>query len=348
MDMKRFASILLVFTLLISMPVSFAACKKIEGKSEKLSGKGRITAETTTETVPTTTEPVQTSDPDGSTPTSSDDLSKNSQQTTQFDCPVETIGPHEIPGYEYQEVVIEDTEIFNQDGLSIRVNGYSLGTGTTRSLKMHVDNQSGHPVKLSLERIAVDGFSQIPMWMMDFENGSSTDCDLEYFQTLGDEVGIWNPGKFELLFTVEYTDTQATYKTGLLTVYTSLYDPNKTFDFPYAYTFHDADGVKISVLDLLSDKRGGYELLFLLENNTDKDITVRKEESIINNLPVDLFMFSMLSPGEKTIYSVRISADDLKEAKISEIESVGMLLYIEFEYDYSSRIMCNPFTISVK
>ena len=85
----------------------------------------------------------------------------------------------------------------------------------------------------------------------------------------------------------------------------------------------------------------------LIENNTDMDIIVRDEESLINNLPVDLFMFKMLAPGEKVIDTVSIYEDDLKDAKITKVETIGMKLSIQKGDDHANEIKCDPFTISV-
>jgi hypothetical protein len=339
--------------MLLAFTTSLCACSKEEkGDGKSLLGRHSTTESavvTDTDTVPTipTTEIDPTTDPDGSTPTTSDDLSKSSQATSSFDCTVETIAPHEVPKYEYQEIKIEDTEIWNKDGLSIHVNGFELDIGTTRLLKMTITNQTGHPVRLNLNRLAVDGFSEIPLWMEDVENGATIDTDLQFFMTVGDYIGDWTPGRFDIIFEVKYTDNESTYLTDLMTVYTSAYDANKTFDFSYGYTFHDANGVKITVLDFRQSNRGDADILLLIENNSDTDILVRDEASLINNLPVDLFMFKMLAPGEKVIDTVNISKDDLESAKITKIETIGMLLSIQIGDDFSSKTNCNPFTISV-
>ena len=56
---------------------------------------------------------------------------------------------------------------------------------------------------------------------------------------------------------------------------------------------------------------------------------------------------AMLAPGEKVIDTVHILEDDLESAKITKIETIGMLLSIQIGDDFSSKTNCNPFTISV-
>ena len=349
MKMKRFFSVFLTTAIIASMSLALCSCSRNE-KSKASAKKPRIKTESVTESEPTDTtpEPQVSPDPTDTSESTDETLSKGSEITSSYDCEVETLAPHEVPDYVYQEITIEDTEILNQEGLSVHVYGFKLGTGTNRSLLMRVDNQTGHPVKLDLQKMKVDGFCEIPMWMMEFENGTTTECELEFFLTVGDYIGLWNPGKIELLFEVKYTDTESTYKTALLPVYTSAYDETKTYEFPYALVIYDADGVKISVLEYELTKRGDAYLRFIIENNSDKEIVVREEESLINGVPVELSMFDMMDPGDKAITYTSILASKLSDAKITQIKTIGMILSIEFDHDYNTQIKTEPFTISVE
>lgn len=350
--MKRFLSIMLVLVMILAVPGLVCACKSEETtkkKKKKSSKKTKITTEQVIDTVETDDISSSTDEPsDHSSDPSDETFQKDIIPTSSYDCPVETIGPHEIPEYVYEDITIADTEIWNQDGLSIHIYGYNLGMGTTRSLEMRLDNQTGHPVRLNLEKIQIDGFSELALWLKDFDNGTSTDFELDFFQTTGDYIGLWSPGRIDLSFEVEYTDTEATYKTGQLTAYTSVYDANKTYDFPYAVLIYDQDGIRISVLDFFTKNYGDSALLFYIENNSQSEIRVSSEETLINGISVDIFMYQTLSPGDKAIGSVTIRKDKLDEANIKDIETIGMILSIQKDGDYKSTVLCDPFTISVK
>ena len=321
--MKRFASILTVLVLILMVPMSFGACKKTEGKNE---------------------EQLET--------TGSNEISEpENQETSIEDTEIQygTIAPHEIPEYEEQEISIEDTEVLNRDGVSIHILGGSLGEGPTRVLKMHVVNNTicNQGIRLKVEKLVIDGFSDTPLWEREYEMGTTTESELEFDMNLGNSIGIWNPGKIDIKFKVEFTDSLLYYYTDV-TVYTSLYDSSKTYDFPYAYTFYDKDGVKMSVLDYKYSSSGDADLLFLFENNTEDGITIGTEDSQVNGLPVYLNVYSMLDPGEKTVYSTHIYKKDLEDAKITKVDTIGMTLYYKKDSNYKNKIKCNPFEISVQ
>ena len=323
--MKRFASILTVLVLILMVPMSFGACKKTEGKNE---------------------EQLET--------TGSNEISEPEDQETSIeDTEIQygTIAPHEIPEYEEQEISIEDTEVLNRDGVSIHILGGSLGEGPTHILKMRVVNNNiyNRELKLKVEKLVFDGFSDTPLWERIYEMGTTTESELEFDMNLGNSIGIWNPGKIDIRFMVFFQDgsPQINFFTDV-TVYTSLYDSSKTYDFPYAYTFYDKDGVKMSVLDYKYSSSGDADLLFLFENNTEDGITIGTEDSQVNGLPVYLNVYSMLDPGEKTVYSTHIYKKDLEDAKITKVDTIGMTLYYKKDSNYKNKIKCNPFEISVQ
>ena len=326
--MKRFASILMVLVLLLMVPMTFCACKKTEGKNENLSS-------------------VEQSGTTGSNEVSEHKDQEISIEDTEIQ--YVTIAPHEIPEYKNQQISIEDTEVLNRDGVSIHILGGSLGEGPTRVLKMRVVNNNiyNRELKLKVEKLVVDGFSDTPLWERIYEMGTTTESELEFDMNLGNSIGIWNPGKIEIKFKVDFDHELINYFTDV-TVYTSLYDSSKTYDFPYAYTFYDKDGVKMSVLDYKYSSSGDADLLFLFENNTEDGITIGTEDSQVNGLPVYLNVYSMLDPGEKTVYSTHIYKNDLEDAKITKVDTIGMTLYYKKDSNYKNKIKCNPFEISVQ
>ncbi|MBR5424988.1 MAG: hypothetical protein IK106_00560 [Clostridiales bacterium] len=320
--MKKYVSFLIVLVLILMVPMSFGACKKTEGKNE---------------------EQLET--------TGANEVSEHEDQEISIeDTEIQygTIAPHEILDYEYQEISIEDTEVLNRDGLSVYILGGSLGEGPTRILKMRVVNNNiyNETVKLKVEKLVVDGFSDTPLWERIYEMGTTTESELEFDMNLGNSIGIWNPGKIDIKISVVYNEFIPQIFTNV-TVYTSLYDSSKTYDFPYAYTFYDKDGVKMSVLDYKYSSSEDAELLFLFENNTEGGITIGTEDSQVNGIQVYLNVYSMLDPGEKTVYTTHVYKNDLEDAKITKVDTIGMTLYYKKDSNYKNKIKCNPFEISI-
>ena len=325
--MKRFASILTVLVLILMVPMSFGACKKTEGKNE---------------------EQLETT---GSNEIPEPENQETSIEVTEIQSG--TIGLHEIPESEYQDISIEDTEVLNREGVSIHILGGSLGEGPTRVLKMRVVNNyiGNQDIQLKVEKLVVDGFSDTPLWERIYEMGTTTESELEFNTNLGNSIGIRNPGKIEIKFKVDLGLNPRFNYFANVTVYTSSYDASKTYDLPYAFTFYDKNDVKMSVLNYEYFSSGDAELQFLFENNTEDGITIstdHSEDSLVNGIPVYLNVYSMLDPGEKTVYSMRIYKKDLEKAKIAKIDTISMNLYMKKYSNYKDTIKCNPFTITIQ
>ncbi|MBR5418625.1 MAG: hypothetical protein IK109_11450 [Clostridiales bacterium] len=347
--MKKAISLLTVFAMMTSFACFFSSCKKDEG-----SGKGKSLLKSTfheeTETgietdtiVPTDTEPVDT-DP---TDTSRDSLQKNSSETSSYDCPVSVIGPHEIPEYEYQDIQIDETLVIDKDGLTVSVKGFALGNGTERLLQMHIKNQTGHPVTLNLKYLSVEGYSMIPMWLKSFDDGADEDFDLAFFMTLGNEIGLWNPGMFEISFEVKYDDTEATYVSGRSKIFTNVYDPNKVYDLSYAAVLFENEEVRISALDYVM-YRGEPRLYLLYENlSAENEYTFRFEESLLNGVPSSLFTVVTLGPGDKAIDTLYIYDTYLEECGIDKIETISAIMMYSKPDEYFDGDLTDPFTLSV-
>ncbi|MBP5417391.1 MAG: hypothetical protein J6Y58_07700 [Clostridiales bacterium] len=326
LDMKRFASILTVLVLILMVPMSFGACKKTEGKNE---------------------EQLETT---GSNEIPEPENQETSIEVTEIQSG--TIGPHEIPESEYQEISIKDTEVLNREGVSIHILGGSLGKGPTRVLKMRVVNNyiGNQDIQLKVEKLVVDGFSDTPLWERIYEMGTTTESEFEFNTNLGNSIGIRNPGKIDIKFKVLFMSNGISYYPDV-TLYTSSYDASKTYDLPYAFTFYDKNDVKMSVLNYEYFSSGDAELQFLFENITEDGITIstdHSEDSLVNGIPVYLNVYSMLDPGEKTVYSTHIYKNDLENAKITKVDTISMTLYYKKDSNYKNKIKCNPFEISVQ
>ena len=356
--MKRILSLLLTLGMLISMPLCLAACKSEESSKKKK--KNMSPKLTMTESLPETETETQTAvmtETEGPAETPKETESQESKDptfgketteapTSTMEGPVETIGPHEAPEYSYQEVTFDPVEISNRDGLTITATGYKMGMGTIRTLTLHIENKSGHTVRINSEMIAVEDFQLLPMYLIDVEDQATVDEDYEFFLTLGDEIGLWNPGKIDLIFSVEYKDNGERYFTERASIRTNLYDENKTYDFSYAAPIFKNDDILISALDYrMTDYNA--ELVLLLENNSDRTLRVEKETVYVNGIDILCTMICTLEPGNKSVYTLDISKTRLQDAAIKKVETISLQLYYAEKDDYKNKNLCDPVNIKV-
>ena len=348
--------------------VFMTSCSTEETTKKKKKTKKTTTEITSTEVpdtepseVPTSTDEPGTSltetEPSVSIPDKTESsevtFSKDGEVTSSMEGPIVQIGPHEFAPYEYVKVDIEDQEILNKDGLSIHVNGYKLGIGTTRDLLMHIENQTGHPVKLSSQLLRINGFEEADLFIKYFDDHASEDFEYEFYISLGDEIGLWDPEKIELSFSVEYTDTQEQYVTELLPILTSLYDENTynesaDIDFSHGVPLYDDGKIRVIAIDYKIEDYGDAKLIFYIENNTDVAMMFQKEELLVNGVDAPFFIFRTVQAHSKSIETMYFYESTLKENNIDRIRNISLILKISEDGNYTDKTLTDPLTISVE
>ena len=95
----------------------------------------------------------------------------------------------------------------------------------------------------------------------------------------------------------------------------------------------DQDGIKVTATEVKEDEIFGKEINMLVENNTDKDVTVSCDDLIINNYMVTNLFVCSVSAGKKSNEGLDISSTELKE---ENIENIGLIEMTFNVYDSDS------------
>lgn len=91
----------------------------------------------------------------------------------------------------------------------------------------------------------------------------------------------------------------------------------------------DQDGMKITVTGMESDGSFlGSEIKFLIENESDKNITVQVRNTSVNGYMVDTTMSSDVVAGKKANDSMTIMSSSLEECGIEKIATVDFSFHI--------------------
>lgn len=86
----------------------------------------------------------------------------------------------------------------------------------------------------------------------------------------------------------------------------------------------DQDGIKITALSLDLDNTFGPELKVLVENNTDKAITVQVRDVSINGMMVDSIFSCDVEPGKKSNSAITFMGSSLEKNGIVDIGTIEL------------------------
>ena len=104
---------------------------------------------------------------------------------------------------------------------------------------------------------------------------------------------------------------------------------------------YDAGGIRITAVSLEQDSFWGPAVKVLVENNSDKNITVQARNCSINGLMVEPMFSCDVAAGKKANDSITFMSSDLETANITVIKDIEFFLHI-FDADSWDAIADSP------
>lgn len=101
-------------------------------------------------------------------------------------------------------------------------------------------------------------------------------------------------------------------------------------------TILDEEGVKIELKELDADGLFGAELKVLIENTTDKDLTVQCRNSSVNGYMVETMFSADVAAGKKTNDSITLYSSDLELSGIETIADIELSFHIFTTEDWET------------
>lgn len=92
----------------------------------------------------------------------------------------------------------------------------------------------------------------------------------------------------------------------------------------------DTEGIKVTATEYVTDSIWGDGIKLLIENNSDKSVTLSCDVLIVNNYMISDLFVSDIAPGKKSNETLYLSSSELKAAGI---ESVGQVEIYFYTYD---------------
>ena len=104
---------------------------------------------------------------------------------------------------------------------------------------------------------------------------------------------------------------------------------------------YDAGGIRITAVNLTKDPIWGPAVKVLVENNSDKNITVQTRNSSINGLMVETMFSCDVAAGKKANDSITFMSSELEAANITIVKDIEFYLHI-FDSDSWDEIADSP------
>lgn len=223
------------------------------------------------------------------------------------------------------ELSVAETVLYDADGIVVTATGYEEGW-TGPEIKILVENNSDKNVLVTTASVSANGY-MMPYASLYAEvaAGKKSNESLSIMSSELDQSGIETLAELQFYLQIQDPETWETVATSdLLTLTTSAAPYEQPVD-DSGDVLYDADGIKIVCKGLKQDIIWDATVVFYMENNSGKAVSIYAENVSVNGFMQDVGLWSDLRDGTKLIDGM--SMIDLSDL---EIESIDEIKNIEF------------------
>ena len=238
-------------------------------------------------------------------------------------------GSSENNGGSAEAVTVAETVLYEADGIKVTAKGLEEGLFGT-DVKFLIENDSGENVLISSSAVSANGY-MMPASALYAEvaAGKKSNESLTLLSSELEQAGIDTLADLQFYLKIQDPTTWETIQTSdLLTLNTSAagYEQpaNDSGDVLY-----DENGFKVVCKGLKQDVIWDGTVVFYMENNSEKAVSIYAENVSVNGFMQDIYLWSNLRPGTKIVDGMSmIDLSDLEITNINEIKNIEFTLRI--------------------
>ena len=224
-----------------------------------------------------------------------------------------------------EKLTIAETVLYEANDIKVTATGYEDGW-MGPEVKILVENNSTKNVLVTAESVSVNGY-MMPYASLYAEvaAGKKANESLSVMTSELDQAGIETVAEMQFYIKVSDADTwDSIASSDLLTLNTSAAGLEQPVD-DSGDVLYEADGIKVVCKGLKQDIIWDGTIVFYMENNSGKPITIYAENVSVNGFMEDASLWSDLRDGTRIVDG--LSLMDLSDL---ELESIDDVKNIEF------------------
>lgn len=242
------------------------------------------------------------------------------------------------------DVTIDKTILFDDQGISISVTGFSTFADSI-TVYFQIENNTDQEIKVTDDYFAVNGFMISEMSLRSAVGAQETaKANANYMAFMYEDVGLDTVQEIETVLSIESTTSDdIAIKTEPIRIKTSAYGSfEQKFD-DSGEVLYDADGIRIINQGIYTSDYLTGKYIFI-ENDTDRPLQLISTENKVNGVLVtEKLTYSIIAAHKSAREMVSFMKSDLKKAGVAEIESMSTLMSI---YDAETDELIAEFPMS--
>lgn len=238
-------------------------------------------------------------------------------------------GTNNDSGSSDEEVTIAETVLYEADG--IKVTAKSLADGLLGTeVKLLIENDSSKNILITSSSVSANGY-MMPTAALYAEvaAGKKANESLTLMSSELDQCGIETLAEMQFYLQIQDPETWETIKTtDLITLATSATGYTQPVD-DSGDVLYNENGYKIVCKGLKQDIIWDGTVVFYMENNSSKAVSIYAENVSVNGFMQEVGLWSDLRPSTKMIDGMSmIDLSDMEITNIDEIKTIEFNLRI--------------------
>lgn len=245
---------------------------------------------------------------------------------------------------------IDEQVVVDEDGIKITAKEYTSDSIFGDGIKFLIENETEYNLTIGINALIVNDFMISDTFVTEVAAGKKTNETMTLSSSQLKAAGIDVIGQIEVYFHIYDSDTwDDILNPDCVTIKTSLYDQMDTTADDSGEVLFDEGGVRIIGKAVNDSDFWGAAVLFYVENNSGRDVTVRADNVSINGFTFDSAYFSTtVYDGKKVYDDMTLFSSELEANDIKNIEEVSLTFEIYDPDSYSTITESDEITFYTK
>lgn len=281
-----------------------------------------------------------------STPVSNKDTTQApNAQTTPTPIINATDEPTKEPESNLNKAEIDETEVYNADGVVIVAKSISeslLGT----EVKLYVENNSEKNIAVSGDTFVINGITISDFLYIEASANKKANYTMTISASKLSDVGIEHIGYIDFVDVhIVDTDTFQTLNECPFRIETTLFNSfEQTIDDSGDVLYSDG-GITVIAKKLKSSLLG-ETLILLVKNESGKEIIVQSDNASVNGFTITTLMSDYVKNGTIRFCEMTLTSSDLEENAIEQIDEIAFKLKFLDPKNFQTIAQTDELTVS--
>lgn len=257
----------------------------------------------------------------------------------------ESTAAAETPEPQAAEVTLDETVIYDADGVRITATGLDTDGLMGPELTLRIENGTAQNLVVQPAWCTVNGYMMSDLFSADVAAGKTANesfyfpstalarCGVDTVAEIGLQLKIIDGGTYQILTTTE----GVTLQTSAAGSYTQTYDDS-------GEEIYNANGVRV-VAQQMTEDLFGQNLCFYVENTSDRAVVVESEDVSVNGYMVSNFFYADVVPGARAVEPLTLLNSELEDNGIETVDTVEFSLKLVDPDSFSTIDQTDPITL---